>query len=185
MNALERLRALRISEKPATEALTKLPKDPFVSFGSGQVGDISENARPDSTPKPASDPSPASLNGPCWLASVAAHLDTTSAELLGAGVILPDEVAHYRDRDPRAMADALRRAHLRRFAAREPDDRRHCATCRNLSGNRCKARRLLVLDNLPRRCWHYAPMPNDVDQRSGRERWPGLLDDPHSGQTAA
>lgn len=109
-----------------------------------------------------------------WLASVAAHLDTTPAALIAAGVILPDEVPHYRDRDPAAMADALRRALPGRWPVRDPDDRRHCRTCRQLAGTRCRARRLLVMDDLPRRCSDYLPTPDDPDQRPGRDRWPSL-----------
>lgn len=110
-----------------------------------------------------------------WLADVARHLDATPGALLAAGVILPEEVAHYRDRDPRAMADALRLAHPGRFTAREPDDRRHCRTCRQLAGPRCQTRRLLVMDDLPRRCSDYLPTLDDPDQRPGRDRWPDLL----------
>lgn len=109
------------------------------------------------------------------LADVAQNLDTTPGQLLAAGVILPEEVAHYRDRDPRAMADALRLAHPGRFTAREPDDRRHCRTCRQLAGPRCQTRRLLVMDDLPRRCSDYLPTLDDPDQRPGRDRWPDLL----------
>lgn len=111
----------------------------------------------------------------CWLADVARHLDTSATELLTAGVILSDEVRHYLDRDPRVMADALRLAHPGRFATRGPDDRRHCATCSNLAGTRCRARRLLVMDDLPRRCADYLPTHDDADQRPGRDRWPFLL----------
>jgi len=103
---------------------------------------------------------------------VAEHLDTTPAALVAAGVILPDEVTHYRDRDPVAMADALRRALPGRWPAREPDDRRHCHACRQLAGTRCRARRLLVLDDLPRRCTDYLPTHDAPDQRPGRDRWP-------------
>ena len=118
----------------------------------------------------------ASVSAARWLADVARHLDTTPAALLAAGVILAEEVAsYYRDRDPHAMADALRRVHPDRFTAREPDDRRHCAACMNLAGTRCQARRLLVMDDLPRRCSDYLPTPDDPDQRPGRDRWPSLL----------
>ena len=110
-----------------------------------------------------------------WLADIARHLDTTPGELLAAGVILPEEVAHYRDRDPRAMAAALRLAHPGRFTTREPDERRHCRTCIQLAGTRCQARRLLVMDDLPRRCSDYLPTPDDPDQRPGRDRWPWIL----------
>ena len=110
-----------------------------------------------------------------WLAAVAEHLDTTPAALLAAGVILTEEAAHYRDRDPAAMADALRRALPGRWPACEPDDRRHCRTCRQLAGTRCRARRLLVMDDLPRRCSDYLPTADDPDQRPGRDRWPSLL----------
>lgn len=54
------------------------------------------------------------------------------------------------------------------------DDRRHCSTCQNLDGKRCRARKLLVMDDLPRRCFDYRPKPNDPDQRPGRDRWPSM-----------
>ena len=62
-------------------------------------------------------------------------------------------------------------------AISEPDDRRHCRTCQHLSGSRCRATRLLVMDDLPRRCSDYRPLPDDPDQRNGRERWPSLETD--------
>lgn len=114
-------------------------------------------------------------NAARWLADLARHLDTTPPALLAAGVILRDEVPHYLDRDPRTLADTIRSAHPARFTTREPDDRRHCVTCANLAGNRCRARSLYVMDDLPRRCTDYAPLPDDPDQRHGRERWPSLL----------
>ncbi len=110
----------------------------------------------------------------CWLVAVAAHLDTTPAALLAAGVILLEEVMDYIDHDPQAMADALRLAHPGRWPKYEPDDRRHCRTCQHLSGSRCRATRLLIMDDLPRRCSDYRPLPDDPDQRNGRERWPSL-----------
>jgi hypothetical protein len=63
------------------------------------------------------------------------------------------------------------------------DDRRHCAECRNLLSGRCLAawhgeieasNQYRPIDDLPRRCEGYAPKPNDLDQRNGKERWPRL-----------
>ncbi|MGZ8151946.1 MAG: hypothetical protein ACXWT2_02380 [Methylovulum sp.] len=63
------------------------------------------------------------------------------------------------------------------------DDRRHCSTCGNLSAGRClaawrgeivAAKQYRPIDDLPRRCEGYAPKSNDSDQRTGKQRWPGL-----------
>lgn len=63
------------------------------------------------------------------------------------------------------------------------DDRRHCAECRNLSTGRClaawrgeivAARQYRPIDDLPRRCAGYMPKTNDPDQRTGKQRWPGI-----------
>ena len=64
------------------------------------------------------------------------------------------------------------------------DDRRRCAECRNLASNgRClaAARRDIIASrtyapapDLLRRCEGFKPLPNDPDQRPGRDRWPGL-----------
>lgn len=63
------------------------------------------------------------------------------------------------------------------------DDRRHCLACANLSAGRClsawrgeivASRQYRPIDNLPRRCEGYAPKSNDPDQRTGKQRWPGL-----------
>jgi hypothetical protein len=110
-----------------------------------------------------------------WLAVVAALLDTTPAELIATGVILPEEVTWYSDRAPEAFAAAIRRLHPGRFSERDPDDRRHCRTCQHLVGSRCQARRLFVMDDLPRRCFEYLPKDDDPDQCTGRDRWPELL----------
>ncbi len=64
------------------------------------------------------------------------------------------------------------------------DDRRHCAVCSNLLGGRCLAawrgdieasKHYRPIDDLPRRCEGYQPKANDPDQRSGRQRWPRLI----------
>jgi hypothetical protein len=73
------------------------------------------------------------------------------------------------------------------------DDRRTCLQCLNLDRHlrrdgfrRCGAarrgelpyvaqRNYSPITDLPKRCEGFAPMPDDEDQRPGRERWPGLL----------
>ena len=67
---------------------------------------------------------------------------------------------------------------------RAGDNRRRCAECGNLATNgRClaAARRELVASrtyapapDLLRRCEAFKALPNDPDQRPGRDRWPGL-----------
>ena len=63
------------------------------------------------------------------------------------------------------------------------DDRRTCNQCANLLGRRCQAanrgeiaasRNYEPIRDLPRRCEGYAPKKGEPDQRSGKERWPGL-----------
>lgn len=65
------------------------------------------------------------------------------------------------------------------------DDRRHCSTCACLDfRGGCVAAQVgdlpgaawhhRPIDWPPRRCIAYAPLPDDPDQRSGRERWPDL-----------
>jgi len=67
----------------------------------------------------------------------------------------------------------------------ETDDRRYCSTCASLTDRgRCTAAEVGALpgagrhhhpiDWPPRRCIAYAPIPDDPDQQTGRERWPGL-----------
>lgn len=65
------------------------------------------------------------------------------------------------------------------------DDRRCCNECANLllSGH-CQAAQnrdisasysYMPIPDLPRRCEAFAPLPDDLDQRAGAERWPGLV----------
>lgn len=63
------------------------------------------------------------------------------------------------------------------------DDRRTCQQCANLMGERCQAakrgeivapRSYAPIRDIPRRCEGYAPKKGEPDQRSGKERWPGL-----------
>jgi len=64
---------------------------------------------------------------------------------------------------------------------RRGDDRRYCTECENLNdGGRCLAavRREIVASraftpvrDLLRRCEGFAPMPDDPDQRHGRDKW--------------
>lgn len=54
------------------------------------------------------------------------------------------------------------------------DDRVRCATCclASIGKKRCMELDLGVDLELPRRCLHYIPTVADLDQRSGRDRWP-------------
>ncbi|WP_367154243.1 hypothetical protein [Methylomonas sp. HYX-M1] len=64
------------------------------------------------------------------------------------------------------------------------DDRGYCRECSNqTSKGRCLAAwrgEILAeshyhpVDDIPRRCEGFAPKPDDSDQRTGRQRWPGL-----------
>ncbi len=97
--------------------------------------------------------------------------------LLAAVAILPEEVPAYAGCDPGAFAAAIAvdSARATRPETATDDDRRHCRTCQQLAGNRCRSRRLFVLDDLPRRCGDYLPTPEDDDQRPGRDRWPWMM----------
>ena len=65
------------------------------------------------------------------------------------------------------------------------DDRRHCDQCVNLTERgRCLAawrgeiavsRHYEPIRDLLQRCPGYLPKANEIDQRPGRERWPGLI----------
>jgi hypothetical protein len=64
------------------------------------------------------------------------------------------------------------------------DDRRYCHECSNLTNKgRCLAAwrgdilagsHYHPIDDIPRRCVGFSPKANDYDQRTGRQRWPGL-----------
>jgi len=68
----------------------------------------------------------------------------------------------------------------------DPDDRRTCQQCANLVAWRCSAaargelayaagRMYSPVPGVLRRCEAFAPKPGDPDQRTGRERWPELI----------
>lgn len=75
----------------------------------------------------------------------------------------------------------------------DPDDRRTCPQCRNLTlDGRCRAaargdlpdvasRPYSPVPDLPRRCGGHLPGPADPDRRTGHERWPRLRAQPHRG----
>lgn len=172
--------------RPAALAFSSVPNRPLPKSGVSRVSGVQPCAGAASSRYPSETVEVSQVSdSPSWLASVAAHLDITPVALLAAGMIRTDEVPHYRDRAPEAFAAEIRITHPGRFPERAPDDRRHCRMCQHLSGYRCRERRLFVMDDLPRRCFDYRPTAGDPDQRAGRERWRELLDDPHSGQTAA
>ena len=68
---------------------------------------------------------------------------------------------------------------------REIDERRRCDQCANLTGRGlCLAawrgeivasRNFEPVCDLPQRCIGYLPKATETDQRTGRERWPGLI----------
>jgi len=106
------------------------------------------------------------------------------------GAMLPAAAG---DRDRNTEADPAGAVHPDPAAEQLPgidaperarDNRRRCAECGNLASNgRClaAARRELVASRTYapapdwlRRCECFKPLPNDPDQRPGRDRWPGL-----------
>lgn len=115
-------------------------------------------------------------------------------------------LARIKETDPDLIAEVLNRCRTN-LAARiyalgqaeemprtspDYDDRRHCAQCANLApsglclaalrGEIVASRTYHPVDDIPRRCEGYAPGPNDLDRRSGRERWPALS--PKTPETA-
>lgn len=84
--------------------------------------------------------------------------------------------------------EAVRRSclsHAERYLRADPDDdRRHCAQCQNrvengpclaaIRGDLKAGRNTTPVDDVPRRCLHYIPSPDDPDQRPGRVRWSHL-----------
>lgn len=54
------------------------------------------------------------------------------------------------------------------------DDRVTCSTCCLRRKSKCMEDDLFVDVNLPRRCVMYKPGPDDMDPRTGKERWPAL-----------
>lgn len=94
-------------------------------------------------------------------------VDPENVEVIGADEALERWVPILRNHKA-AIIDALH----------SPDDRRHCAACMHLAGSRCRAAGVLVLDDLPRRCADYQPLPTDPDQRTGAERWPWMIQPP-------
>jgi hypothetical protein len=62
------------------------------------------------------------------------------------------------------------------------DDRRRCGQCLNLAGRVCLVaieigaiRKHTPISDLPRRCEGYMPGLDEADRRTGRERWPWLI----------
>jgi len=111
-----------------------------------------------------------------WLA----HIEETDAAIIA--VVLGQ-----------CRADAEARGYFLRQAGGMPqpaafdDDRRRCDQCMNLRRDVCtiaepKTGALVVANRgyrpvrePPRRCAGYAPGLDDPDRRTGRERWPGLI----------
>lgn len=80
-----------------------------------------------------------------------------------------------------------------RSPERRWDNRRRCSECACLADNgRClaAAKRLIVASrgytpdrDMLRRCEGFMALPDDPDQRQGRDRWPGLISDTKPGAT--
>ncbi|MBP5996725.1 MAG: hypothetical protein KA535_02140 [Azonexus sp.] len=113
-----------------------------------------------------------------WLALIEETDPATIAEVIG-----------------QCQRDADARDYFARRAAAElpkpdpfGDDRRTCSLCLNLRGRACTVakpeRGALVVANRGYRpdparllrCAGYAPLANDLDQRTGTERWPGIVE---------
>jgi len=112
-----------------------------------------------------------------WLALIEETDPATIAEVIGQC---------QRDADARDYFTGRAAAELPKSAP-FPDDWRTCSQCRNLRQRACaiakpEAGALVVANRGYRpdparllRCAGYAPLANDSDQRTGAERWPGLV----------
>lgn len=56
----------------------------------------------------------------------------------------------------------------------EIDDRITCLMCTHSERFRCAKLGTGILVDLPRRCVHFVPNPEEGDQRTGQQRWPRL-----------
>ncbi len=146
MSYLDRLKAQN-SEKQAIKALSKLPKDPYDSFGSSQIAHFSQNneVRPNSEPSKTGDLNNRSSVKPEDRAAILRWLhfigETDQAVI--------DDVLDYCAGNLEALAYYLKRA----GEVPLPDDRHHCRECLNLnSRGYCIRHRFRPVDDLPRRC---------------------------------
>lgn len=101
--------------------------------------------------------------------------------MLHGGEVEPEQYAMPELQRPAAgaLADSIQQR------ARDGDNRRRCLECGKRAPNgRCMAaaKGEIVASRsyqpdpvLLRRCEGYRPLPDDPDQRSGWDRWPGLL----------
>ena len=143
--------------------------------------------------EPATTPSLAGLAALALAKPTAAPLSAADDAAIRAWL------AHIDETDPATIADVLdkcradssERQIVLRWADEVPrpatfyDDRRRCDQCTNLTGRGlCLAawrgeiaasRNFEPVRDLPQRCIGYLPKANESDQRTGRERWPGLF----------
>ena len=103
-----------------------------------------------------------------WLAYIAETDPVLIAVCLNQCRTDPDALAYYLGRAEEVPAD----------------DRRYCRQCLNLTaGNKCRASKVSPIADLPQRCEDYSPGADDLDRRSGLERWPGLDQTQAKGET--
>ena len=111
-----------------------------------------------------------------WLALIEETDPATIAEVIGQC---------QRDADARDYFTGRAAAELPK-PDRFPDDRRRCSQCLNLRGRVCSVampgglvsanRGYQPMRDVLQRCAGYLPNATDNDQRTGNERWPGLID---------
>ena len=111
-----------------------------------------------------------------WLALIEETDPATIAEVIGQC---------QRDADARDYFTGRAAAELPK-PDRFPDDRRRCTQCLNLRGRVCSVaipgglvsanRGYQPMRDVLQRCAGYLPNATDNDQRTGNERWPGLID---------
>ena len=121
-----------------------------------------------------------------WGALLADQCATASADNGAPADTAPSSMADEARRDTAATGDADNAGNSPGIDAskRHDDDRRYCVECGNLAeSGRCLAalRREFVagrnyepIRDILLRCGSFIPLPNDIDQRHGRDRWPGL-----------
>ncbi len=133
-------------------------------------------------PTPRQPDAPLTANDEAAIRAWLAHIEETNESIIANVLNQCQQDADARDYYLRRVREDLRKTEADTAG---DDDRRTCAQCANLTGRGlCLAaqrgeivasRNYEPIRDLPRRCEGYMPGVDDADRRSGRERWPGLI----------
>lgn len=173
------------AKKPTISKISKI-SNPILPFSTGQTaGAGTDRQQPANVATARATIAPEIRTAPGAGTHTAAELRALVNAVTAFHGFTPEQTAEAQEiaqADPVAALECFREQAARIPLSKATDDRIHCTDCARLRGRICAQAAMLgasqgytPVQRIARRCEGFKPLAGAADQRTGAQRWPGLL----------